>query len=287
MKEYPRVLCGAPTSIRHAYCVDEWLEGIRGLDYPKDKIEVVVVDNTPFDADANEEFYAHLKNLGLRVVRYPWNRKGAVTQMLATCREVYRQIAYFEHFDYIFHLDTDTIVGKDSLKTLLSRDKDQIGVPVHVFPKKVGKKFNYQPPCVFKQLGFGKKGLFYYSWHELKKIKERLRKGHKRLIYKVAGAPLGCLLVKRKVFERVPFSSAADLLLGEDVWYHNNASEKGFEFWIDFSVKVKHKNTNWQSVKSKDSRNQRLWVGFGREDAKNIVVNDYVKRRRTIIKTEE
>lgn len=275
-KSEPKVLIAAPSSIRHRYVVDDWYKAIRNLNYPQDKIDVVVVENTSEEKDPHEEYYAHLKNLGIRVIRYPWLAENQeVVRMLATCREIYRQIAYFEKYDYLFHVDTDTILEPDTLKKLISRDKDMIGPVVHVYGGNSGLA---KRPCVFKQTGVMMKktkdseaGLFYYSWQELAAIKKKLRNQKKPLICKVPAAALGCLLVKRKVFERIAFTSHHSLIMGEDLWFqynvdHYNDKNKGkeFEWWIDFTVNPEHRNTDWafSLEKKKMMQTWYLWHGW-------------------------
>lgn len=287
----PRVLIAAPTSARHAYVIDEWLKSVNEWDYPVERMEVMLVENTPLSDDPHGEFYTHLKNLvgksavAVTVARLPWDRRYEVVDMLAACRELYRQVAYYKKFDYLFHLDTDTILPRDALKKLISRDKDQIGPVVKVFPKGTKKngKF-YNPPCVFKQTGFSKDGLFYYSEKELKDIEAGLVKNHKPRIAKVAAAALGCLLVKRKVFKAVSFQNHDVLPMGEDIWYDLEAERLGFESWVDFTVKAEHKNTDWEFSQTKEKLVKKIWFGYGNEDAEEAIIMDHVTGVKSVVK---
>jgi hypothetical protein len=70
-------------------------------------------------------------------------------------------------------------------------------------------------------------------------------------LFKPYAVNLGCLMVKRKVIEAVPFRTHETFIIGEDIWWFNEANEKRFEFWCDSSHRCIHKNTEWETVMNK------------------------------------
>lgn len=246
----------APTSDRHDYVIEEWLEALKKQTYKN--FDILLVDTSE-----KNDFYKYLKNKGLRVIRNKWNPdKGNAMQHLANSREIYRKIAVKENYDYLFNLDTDTILPENGIEKLMSFDKDQVGYLVHVYPK---AKWIYQPPCVFKEGGFNmnqKKdkdnGLQYYSWSWTYKYKNKLRR--------VYASALGVLLVKRKVFKEVPFRSHPTFIWGEDLWYYAEAHEKGFEAYC-YVKRITHKNTTWDDITNRETKRLSVGIAVGPVDS--------------------
>lgn len=254
-----KIIVCAPTSDRHEYVFDEWKQALDKQTYKN--FDILITDTS----DKIDYFYKLKKKYpDIRLFRNRWNpKKRDIIQHLADVREQYRQIAIKENYDYIFHLDTDTIIPENGIEKLISFDKDQVGYIVHVFPKKV----SYKPPCVFKEGGLKlnqekerDNGLQYYSWSWVYKNKGKLKKVH--------ATALGVLLVKRKVFKEVAFRTHPTFIYGEDLWYFAEANAKGFEFWC-YVKRVPHKNAEWSMVMTKRKTRMSLFFAFGRTDATN------------------
>ncbi|MEK6883954.1 MAG: hypothetical protein AABY22_30265, partial [Nanoarchaeota archaeon] len=58
----PKILIGAPQSIKKNYCFLNWLTHVRQIDYPRDRMEVMLVDNSE-----TYEYVEHLRKLGITV----------------------------------------------------------------------------------------------------------------------------------------------------------------------------------------------------------------------------
>ena len=261
--EEKRLLVCAVTSDRHSYVIDRWIKNVQEQIVPKHiKCDVFVIDNST----KMGEHYYKLHKAGFQVIHVEWDvLKDHFLQMLAKQREIYRWKAVAEGYDYIMNWDTDIIIPKNGLFNLLKHDKDNVGYVAHVF---------YKPderPCVLHSGGIhmDKGGLDYFTWDEIKEAKGKL--------IQVYATGLGILLTKRKCFEKVPFRTHPTFIYGEDLWFFNEANDKGFEFWCDTSVRVKHYNKEWSEVEKRDKsgKKMQLWFGAGPTDAK---VNEYVDR---------
>jgi glycosyltransferase involved in cell wall biosynthesis len=132
-------------------------------------------------------------------------------------------------YDYLFAVDADISFPPDTLKKLLSHNKDMVtGLYIQRIPGK---------HCieVMKSNQFG--GVTHVPWEELK------GKG----LVKVDSAGFGCVLIKKEVFTSIEYphfvyKSALDHshTISEDVYFFLKAKEKGKEIWADTSILCGH-----------------------------------------------
>ena len=52
MKLVPKILIAVPTYEGKNYCLDEFLENIKNFDYPKNRLEIFIADNSKTNANA-------------------------------------------------------------------------------------------------------------------------------------------------------------------------------------------------------------------------------------------
>lgn len=248
-----KVLVACPTSSRHWYVVDEYLKHLKNQNI---KFDLFMVDTS---INKKDEYIDHLKSKGIDLVHYDWDPKLDPLQMLAEARNIYRERAIKENYDYLFHLDDDILLPKDGIKKLIDFDKDQVGYLVHIYHKPASIM-----PAVFKSGGMVMgKGLDFYSWSWVKKYYGQLKR--------VYASGLGCLLAKRKVFESVPFRTHPNFIYGEDLWYYAEADEKKFEAYC-YLKRLTHKNVNWSEPSSYSGKKRmKLYVAFGPESAEGAL----------------
>ena len=132
--------------------------------------------------------------------------------------------------DRILMLDDDMVIDwekrgrpayEEFLPKLLSHDKDICGVLYYQRGQEC------QPVLMTK---INEKG---YRFLRDDEIKHGLQK------VDVAGG--GCLLIKTKVFDRIPYPYfAAEYEFGTDIQLCRKAAEKGFEIWADTSIELGH-----------------------------------------------
>ena len=286
----PKCLVACPVSSRHSHLLDEWLNSLEELTYPN--FDVMVVDTT----SENDDYFELLKtkkvkNKNLIVERHKWDLKDQPVVMLAKAREKIRNYFLSKDYAFCFSLDDDIFIPKNSIQKLLSYDKDCIGffVPIYYKPNQV--------PCVFKsgEIIMGK-GLDYYSFKELEEYKKfadrfiakKLTKKETNLIpfiikdiwhpylIKPYAVNIGCLIIKRKVLESVPFRYREDFAFGEDLWFFAEANDKKFEFWCDVSVRPIHKNTEWDSVVKKGPKSGgQFYIVLGPAESDKIVFMEH------------
>lgn len=133
------------------------------------------------------------------------------------------------NFDYLFAVDSDIAFEKDTLKKLLSHDKDIVtGLYIQRIP----------------------------GTHTLEVMRKNVHGGVSHVDYAdikgqglvpIDGCGFGCVLVKGEVFRAIPYPhflyhSAIDHsnTLSEDVHFCNQARDRGFTLWADTSILCEH-----------------------------------------------
>ncbi len=143
--------------------------------------------------------------------------------------------------DRILMLDDDMIIDWDErgceaydfLKTLIAHDKDICGIRYYQ------RGAECQPVLMTK---LGDKG---YRFLRDDEIENGLQK------VDVAGG--GCLLIKTRVFDRIPFPYfAPEYEFGTDIQLCRKASEKGLEVWADTSIELGHLRNEKVTVTSRN-----------------------------------
>jgi hypothetical protein len=296
LRNIPRVLICAPTSVRHKHLIDEWLTHLDSLDHAN--IDVCLVDTTP-DSDEYFNYIRNKKVKGREIIcwRRPWlPEKEYALQMLANVREDIRQ--YFvqnKGYDYLYWLDDDIFIPKWGIQRLLSYNKDLVGFYVHVYYKPIRR------PCVFKsgEIILGK-GLEYYTFKEIAWYKSfakkfeanKLTNEEKSMIpfvikdkwhpylFPTYAVNLGCMMCSRKVSEAIPFRTHPTFLMGEDLWWYAECNDKKFTFWCDSKTRPVHKNTVWTPINDLDLRfkgKSGIYIMQGPENAEGVVFMEHNK----------
>lgn len=217
----PKILVGCPTSDLKEYCLGEYCESIKNLDYPN--YDIFLVDNSKTD-----DYLKKVKEKNLPAERSLWF-EGAMDRII-TSRNVLRQKALDEGYDYLFSLEQDVIPPKDVLKKLTSQNKKIISA-VYFNPKQ-GKHI----PLLAIDRGLDK----------LSYIPEEIVINSNKII-KVDYCGLGAVLIHRTVLEKIKFRKNEKPGF-DDWWFCKDAKKEGFEIYADLSMKCKHliKNRPWK-----------------------------------------
>jgi hypothetical protein len=220
------------TNKTHHYCQDSAIYQIIHLTYPNFDFKIIELSK------GQENFTYLKKRYGEHIIKGKWFENA--NERTANGREMFREIAIKENFDFIFYMDADWIIPTTILERLLSHEKDLVGVLYNY-----GRgKMSY--PSVAKGGGLvfdGSKAktsldrLNLYTWEDILEMQPRLIKCY--------GAGIG--LVSRKVFEKVGWRHCPYYPLGDDVQFWNETNDKGFQWWADLSFKITHLNTPWNN----------------------------------------
>lgn len=127
---------------------------------------------------------------------------------------------------HLIFIDSDMQFSPDSIQKLVERDKDIVG----------GLYFRRQAPHnpIINQKD-GKRLVIPPVWP-------------KNDLFEVFGIGTGFLMIKMKVFEKIPppwfaFSNLWDKPIGEDIYFCWKAQERGFKVWCDPTLNLGHVGT--------------------------------------------
>lgn len=272
------------TSERHKKFIHDYLiqivEFSKACDNP---LTLGVVETTPNNKEFNKflanEMSLVLDNTRVKYIlnRYDWNpEEEVVFNMIGNSKNVLRDIFLKGDYDLYFSLDSDTFLPPYSINYLIEADKDNVGFPSPIWGNE---------PCVFKTGGGHYKIVPYrnmkgeyvlndnneiitlptwmmdaYNWYEL--IVMCREKG--TYLHKVHAVGNGCLMTKRKVFEKIKWEVPKNFIIGEDAIWYENVANANFEAWVDMRTIPIHKFVGWKGVPTwTKHRDQKTFVIFG------------------------
>ncbi len=221
-----KVLVGCPTSQHKAYCLKEYAAGVKAL---QGEFDVLIVDNSE-----NDDYLHQLKNAGLPAIKGPMPAK--IKDRIVACRNVLRQKALDEGYDWFFSLEQDVIPPPDALQKLLSAEKMIVG---GVYTK------HYRVMEGEKEVGTQERPLLWTSirgqvaqWTMDALEPPRLQQ--------VLFSGLGCLLIHRSALEKVAFRWDPAKKGFDDVFFCTDAQK--FGIFVDTSVRCKHLEMSWEGI---------------------------------------
>lgn len=230
MMKNPKILVGCPTSEHKSYALERYAEGLKSLNY--DNFDILLVDNSKTD-----EYYKKIKSLGIPVVKGPYY-EGA-KQRIVDSRNILRQKVLDEGYDYFFSLEQDVIPPVSIIQRLLEHNKEIItGVYFTYQKNKEGIDLGLAPVLWKKS---GKSGLKVMSEQEVTTPR----------IIEVGACGLGCVLIRRKVLEKIKFRFGKEYEGFDDIWFAYDAFNNNFNIFADTSLKCKHliKGWSWEGIK--------------------------------------
>lgn len=234
-KEHPVVAVGCPIQNR-AFCVEEYLDCIYCLDYPRDKLIPSFFVNNSIDNTSNlikewiEEHGSEYKDVIFFEKKKVY--KGKMDSQLRDTRDftlfaVVRNLFIKEilryDFDFLFSVDSDIMFPPHTLKQLLSHEKDICSIMVWNGKTHYGAdNYNYRK-YMENKYGVSNYYLYQIQPSELFEVD-------------ITGA---CYILRRDVLESgIKYQSHR---YGEDWLFCLNAKEKGYKLFCDPTIKNFHK----------------------------------------------
>ena len=212
----PKILIGCPTYEGKSYCFDEYAKGIKDIDY--DNFDVLLADNSKTD-----DYFNKIKQK-LPAIKAEFNENPK--ENIINSRNILRQRFLEGNYDYFLSLEQDIIPPKDIIKKLLLHKKDIIAGH-YIVPKVI----NGKQIAVSTVLIRNSNGKLITLPRELSEQKE---------LIKIEACGLGCVLISRKVLEKIKFRYEKEKPAYDDMWFSKDAKEAGFEMFLDPTVKCRH-----------------------------------------------
>ncbi len=233
----PKILVGCPTAGPYLYCLSDYATSVKQLTYPS--YDILLADNS-----ASDYYLKEIEKAGISAIKGPY--LPDLRDRVAASRNLLRQKAIEEGYDYFLSLEQDIIPPPDVLERLLRHQQPVVsGVYYKVLhvtythkgkPLKTTKKII---PVVWRTLpGTGNtEKLHFCTTQDVE--------GNK--FFKIRAAGLGCLLIHRSILEKIPFRIAEDKQADkgnfDDVNFSNDLHNLGIPMYVDTSVKCKHLET--------------------------------------------
>ncbi|MSR86535.1 glycosyltransferase family 2 protein [Candidatus Woesearchaeota archaeon] len=217
-----KVLVAAPICEWYEYCFPEFARALRSLTYPRK--DIFFVDNSP-----GMRFYQRVLTSGFSVEKSEHLHR--IRDMVTRDHNRIRQKVLDEDYDYLLILDQDVIPPPDVIEKLMAHDKDVVS----------GMYFGHH------DIGNGEVKVMPFAWAFSKEHKDWNNTGYlldsemwADHLLTIAFAGMGCILFKRKVLEKIEFRYSLEMDAWDDRWLGVDVWDKGFEFYLDTSVKCKH-----------------------------------------------
>lgn len=234
-KNMPKILVGCPTCDLKADSLQAYFEGLNSLTYPN--IDIVLEDNSLTPNYSNK-----LKQLAQQwETTHPGHSFRVITSgqispkaraRLVHGRNLIREIVLKEKYDYFFSLEQDVVPPKDMIERLLAHEKEFVS---GVYWNKETK--NKTQPQLVVMAGT------HFNEEEKKKNMVRSMGLFQLLpsrLMEVAYTGLGCVLISRKLLEKIPFRYDETQLACDDVYFCLDAQAQNEKIYLDSSVLCAH-----------------------------------------------
>lgn len=233
----PKILIACPTSASKNYCLEDWLRNLNSIRWGGE-CHVLLVDNTNdmgVNADHLREqlaVYVHTKSF--EVIWDDPNGKDSLNTVLASGHEKCRQYAVQGDYDYLLHLESDVFPDADVLEKLV------------FFRKRVVNGLYYRDEGKFR------KPMVQRSYMKSIRTVGTLNFLHDEdlgfvdgTLKKVPHAGLGCCLIHKSVFGKVPFRHESGNAASPDTFFAMDCHMNGISIYLDTSSVCDHRNKNW------------------------------------------
>ena len=219
--DLPKVLVGAPVCDLYEYCFDKFINNIKNLTYPN--YEILLVDNSK-----EEKFYNKIKLLNIKVIRMLHYEK--MRDRVTNAHNKLREHALKENYDYLLILDQDIIPPKNVIEKLIFHNKDAISALYFGHHDVNGENLIMPFAWSFME----KKGF----WGIVGYINDQAIQSDN--LIEIAFAGMGCILLNKKVLEKIKFRYDPNIEAWDDRWLGYDLSKEGFKFYLYPKVVCKH-----------------------------------------------
>jgi hypothetical protein len=245
----PKILLCTPINIVKAYCINDWLDCIKNLDY--DNYDIFLVDNSPHPA-----FSEKLKGMGFDCA---WeDPKGREARYFMASSNEWCRIKFLAgDYSHMLSIECDIFPPKDIIQKLLAHNKDIVGTTYWTFH---GYNAQLQLFTIWNQ---------HTDWiNHKKEYKARMLTFEEAQLFMdgsckpIYANGIGCTLIKRWILEKFKFHIEPDDIGYADSFFHRDLWNNGIENFVDTSIIPLHRNSNWDTVLS-DTEHKKMAISRG------------------------
>jgi len=223
-------LVGCPTADYKAYCLDEYITALKSLTYKN--CDFLIVDNSKTD-----DYCERIKKSGIKVIKDKY--LPLAKQRIISSRNLIREYALKNNYDYFFSLEQDVIPPKDIIERLLEAKKEIIAGVYYTEYKIKGKQ-------VIRPL----------MWEKVNEetLQFMTDQAETNQVVNVDVTGLGCIMISRKVLEKVKFRVEKENEAFDDLFFCVDAEKNGYKIYVDTSIKCKHliRGMNWEKIENEE-----------------------------------
>lgn len=240
MIEFPKILVCCPTAQAKNYCFESWIENVMNFTYPN--FDICMFDNTN-DSGLNATYlndyvlsnFGNLKKFQAvnSLVLHKSNEQNVIAKMAISHNDCRTQTLN-GGYDFMLHLESDVFPEKNIIEQLLAHQKNIVG---GVYYTDEGK---YRCLMVHQKLELAP--------NEVTSLPSRMPEEIQLLnggLHQVAQIGLGCILISKKVLERLSFRYVRGRNFHPDTFFSEDCHLKNIPIHVDTSSICKHENQNW------------------------------------------
>ena len=113
-----KILVGCPTSNHKEYSINEYLNGIKNLNYRN--FDLILVDNSE-----DNNYFNKLKSLGINVIKGKYFESAK--DRVINSRNILREYFLNNDYDYLLSLEQDVVPPSNVIEKLLEHNKEVTG----------------------------------------------------------------------------------------------------------------------------------------------------------------
>jgi hypothetical protein len=227
MATVKKVLVTAPISKVKDYVLERWMEHISNLTY--ENYDILLVDNSE-SSSWHKKYIDQFPNIKFIY----FSPRGLTSQeFISYCQEKSRKYAYINNYDYIMSIECDVFPPLNVIESLMQHDKD-VACGIYNWGFKEKRKPLIQTAEIFdthfetRNMDYDEAMIFI--------------NGSLKEVYNVG---LGCALISRNVFRRIPFRFQKDDSNHSDSWFAFDCYFKKIQIYADTKIICEHENQSW------------------------------------------
>lgn len=236
-----KVLVGAPVYDGMEYCLNQFIESIKNFSYKN--YEILLVDNSDGD-----ELFNKLKSQGINIIKDK-NPEEIKVRRVVSSRNIILSYALENNFDYVLMMDSDVIAPNNIIEELLSCNKDIVSGLYSAYFTVNGK--TKLLPGAWALLTEDEFKEVKENYNLPEHIKSRFdmprhitkEEADSNSLMEVFMPSAGCMLISRKVFEKVKYDSIEEdgkIKKADDLVFIDEARKAGFEAFCYTKIKCEH-----------------------------------------------
>ena len=240
MIDFPKVLVCCPTASVKNYCFEPWINNVMNFTYPN--FEICMFDNSNdfgTNAERLDKFvldkFGTLKKFKVTnsLVLNKSNETSVIAKMSMSHNDCRNEFLTKE-YDFMLHLESDVFPNPGIIEQLMSHEKNIVGA-VYYTDEGISRC-----PMIHQKLELAP--------NEITSLPSRLSEEIQLLngkLHQVAQIGLGCILISKKVLERIQFRFVPNYNFHPDTFFSEDCHLKSIPIHVDTSCICEHENQNW------------------------------------------